>query len=322
MSQTITTKPVKEVKYLLGALGSASGYYTQLKATFASEDVYKFFAQPAVIESSNQITWVTDFNGTATEYAKLSLQDQEFVEQLLIKKMKKIREITAKFNDNSFTEHINKCLEIPSVEDVWKVGNEVVVTQWGFIFDGTKGKTGILQLIIAGERIPVTILVQYSDQTPVQNISVECKYSSQTENYSTDSEGKFTIKKVRPNAEIIASVIKNGNPLKTEKFIAYADGKYVITLEKPQEKPVEEEKPIIPDVKPQTFSAKVKVVYKKNKNEEVVVQNAKIIVEYNGKKIEGLTTDNQGYVELKNLEIKNGDILNVDVVVDDKDLPK
>lgn len=229
---TIITKELKDVRYALGSAETAKSRYNQIKGTFPEGNEYRIFAEPII--QGNRFTWTTEYQGMILNYTQLTPQEQSNAKDLLTAQIKKLLGAAKSYQDNSLTEFLMKCIEIPDMKDIFIVrhNNEdkVVLTQWGFMSDAPGAEKGLLEKIINAKRVPMIFSVIYQDETIAAGIEIHFEYEGKKEIHKSDENGRITIDKVKVESYVKAYELEKDQQTNLHTFTCYEYGTYQIKV--------------------------------------------------------------------------------------------
>lgn len=228
----IITKELKDVRYALGSSETAKSRYNQIKGTFPEGNEYRIFAEPII--QGNRFTWTTEYQGMILNYSQLTPQEQSNAKDLLTAQIKKLLNAAKSFEDNSLTEFLMKCIEIPDMKDIFIVrhNNEdkVVLTQWGFMSDIPGAEKGLLEKIINAKRVPMIFSVIYQDETLAPGVEIHFEYEGKKEIHKSDENGRITIDKVKVESYVKAYEMEKDQQTNHHTFTCYEYGTYQIIV--------------------------------------------------------------------------------------------
>jgi len=229
---TIITKELKDVRYALGSAETAKSRYNQIKGTFPDGNEYQIFAEPII--QGNRFTWVTDYKGTIINYNQLTPQDQSKVKDLLTAQIKKLINASKTYSDNSLTEFLMKCIEIPDLKDIFVIRNnnedKVVLTQWGFMSDIPGAEKGLLEKIINAKKVQMVVNVVYQDGSIATDTEIHFEYEGKKEIHRSNQNGQIVIEKVKVDSYVKCYEVDNNEQINHHSFTCYEFGTYQVIL--------------------------------------------------------------------------------------------
>jgi len=229
---SIITKELKDVRYALGSAETAKSRYNQIKGTFPEGNEYRIFAEPII--QGNRFTWTTEYQGTILNYTQLTPQEQSNAKDLLTAQIKKLLGAAKSYEDNSLSEFLMKCIEIPDMKDIFIVRHnaedKVVLTQWGFMSDTPGAEKGLLEKIINAKRVPMIFNVIYQDETIAAGIEIHFEFEGKKEIHKSDQNGRITIDKVKVDSFLKAYELEKDQPTNLNTFTCYEYGTYQIKV--------------------------------------------------------------------------------------------
>lgn len=235
----VLQKKIENVRYLFGNPDTAMSRYAQLKRIFQENDMYKIFCEPLYSEATNSIIWNTDIEGNALPYAKLTIQDQNYVQKLLSNKISQLIDYAKKIGDSNLLEFVLSAIEIPSINSVYlikaKDGDKVVLTQWGFVSDQPGDEKGILAKIIAIKRTDIQFYVYYEDSKTetAPNELFYFEFEGQVLSRLSDENGLIILNDVKDQEKILVyRKDEKGNKVNVEEFVSFENAKYQLFVKR------------------------------------------------------------------------------------------
>ncbi len=230
--QQIAVKEVIDVRYLLGTPTESKGRYNQLKATFPEGKEYQLFSDPLI--SGEKFIWMTEYEGKILNIMQLSEEDQSLTKNKLSLQIQKLLTAAKKFDDIKLIEFLYKCIEIPTLKDIFivKGANEdkIVLTQWGFISDKPGAEKGLLDKIINAKRVPMIFKVRYEDQSVAADEEVYFEFEGKKEIFRSNSEGIITLESVKVDSYVKTYQTYKNEIINIKGFTCAEYGDYLITV--------------------------------------------------------------------------------------------
>jgi hypothetical protein len=103
------------------------------------DDYVNFFAKPKDVTSEKSIDWYTELTGTAVSFKDLSPEEAKATSEkfkAMVGKLTEYSEALRAKGDRSSADLIKSALNIPNENYLVKVGDNVVMTCWGFLNSG------------------------------------------------------------------------------------------------------------------------------------------------------------------------------------------
>jgi hypothetical protein len=167
-------------------------------------------------------------------YTQLSPQEQSNAKDLLTAQIKKLLGAAKTYQDNTLTEFLMKCIEIPDMKDIFIVrhNNEdkVVLTQWGFMSDIPGAEKGLLEKIINAKKVPMVFNVMFQDETVAADIEIHFEYEGKKEIHKSDANGRITLEKVKVESFVKAYELEKDLQTSLHTFTCYEYGTYQIKV--------------------------------------------------------------------------------------------
>lgn len=124
-----------------GALALDS--YPRMRAGIAAAfgaGAAELFAEPIVTWATNRdeettVAWYSELSGNATPLVSLQPERRGIVEQRLRQALERLRPL---LTDSALAPVVQRALSIRSLESVWVVGDQPVLTEWGVLPDGVE----------------------------------------------------------------------------------------------------------------------------------------------------------------------------------------
>ena len=281
----IATKDLNNIRYMLGAAETAKGVYNQIKATFPNSDEYKIFAEPIILENGAKIAWASNYDGKGVCYDHLSEEDQSIARDILSASIKKLLDKVKEFNDQSITDMMYKCIEIPGMNDVYMIRKngetKVVIAEWGFVLDTPGAEKGLLYKILNTRKIPMKFTVVYSDDlsiAPFEDIIFE--YEGKPLSSKSDENGIIVLEKIKEDSYIKAFEPDGDQKINMQGFTCYEEGAYTIKV-----------------------TPKGDMLFEVTDQNKNPLSGKEFIFDYNNQKIKAIS-DADGHMTLK--KVKNG----------------
>ncbi len=159
--RAIINTPLLGVRFVQG---NVLQQFDQINEILKNKEIC--FAEPVLSDES--ITWYTDLPGEIKQYTTLSENEQKEI-SFKIKAQLQTLEKTIQSLDNKFSQIIKAALEIPSLENIFIIGEHIVLTQWGMIEDQFDAQHGLLQTFKSLEPEPSEQPVERVVRKPRKN---------------------------------------------------------------------------------------------------------------------------------------------------------
>jgi hypothetical protein len=228
----VDRKKVENVRYLFGSPSTVKSRYNQIKRTFPEGKEYLVFTEPVFIEDTNSILWSTEHQGSIINYQKLSPEDQSIAKRLLTKSIQVLLSAAEKYETDELTEFIYNCIEVPSMDNVFLVrsqgGDNVVISEWGFVSDAPGMEKGLLAKIISIIRVDMLFNVVYNDKTPAPNQKFLFEFEDQNQTHVSDVEAKIMLREVRVDEKVKAYQKDGEQIINEQSFVCYEAGRYTL----------------------------------------------------------------------------------------------
>lgn len=231
----IATKDIALLRYLLGSPLTAPELYRQIRASFPNSDIYKFFAEPIILEGGKKIAWGSSYAGNVLSYARLSEQDKDSVQDMINESITNLTNAIKQFNDKKLEEFIGNCIEVPGLDSIYLVTNgterHVVASQWGFVPDTPGAERGLLKKFLGIKKVPMKFNVVYSDNyepAPFENIvfDIAGKQCSAT----SDADGVVVLEKVKVDSTVKAFEASDSEFASPQIYQCMEGGQYTINV--------------------------------------------------------------------------------------------
>jgi hypothetical protein len=154
-----------------------------LLQTVLGENI-SLFTKPKIDAKEGVIEWESDFIGEPLSYIDASEETQHQIRGILRRKVKEI----LKDRDAQQSELLKNSLEIPDESDIFLIGDEVVLTNWGHIQNSYNARRGIIFNLLGNIDTLLTITVK-KDGKPLGDFDFELRYGDKTLNLKTDPQG-------------------------------------------------------------------------------------------------------------------------------------
>ena len=307
----IAVKEIADVRYTLGAPTEAKGKYNQLKATFPDGKEYRLFADPVI--SGDKYIWMTEFEGSVINIMQLTEEEQSLTKNKLAIQIQKLLAAAKKFEDSTFLEFLYKCIEIPSLKDVYVVrnsdGDNVVLSQWGFILDTPGAEKGLLDKIVNAKRVPMLFKIQYEDESVAANEEVHFEFEDQKEIHKSNKDGFITIESVKVDSYVKAYELHKSEKLNEKGYTCYELGEYVFTVSQKADMLFRVKDSNGQILTNETFNFKFdgdEITLSTNEKGEMTLPKVRVGTEVNtSQNIEGRTENNNNFICEKDKEVYN-----------------
>lgn len=231
----IATKDIALLRYLLGSPVTAPELYRQIRASFPNGEVYKFFAEPIVLEGGLKLAWSSSYAGKAVSYGRLSEQDKSMAQDMLNKAISDLMEAVKTFNDSNLQSFISNCIEIPSLDSVYIVDTNgekhVVATQWGFVPDTPGAEKGLLIKFLNIKKVPMRFQVVYSDNMdPAPGEDIIFEVDGKPMQGKSDIDGVIVLEKIKEGAFVKAFEASDAEKINSQNYTCYEDEQYTIKV--------------------------------------------------------------------------------------------
>ncbi|MCQ2973798.1 MAG: carboxypeptidase-like regulatory domain-containing protein [Bacteroidales bacterium] len=281
----IANKDLNNVRYMLGSAETAKGFYNQIKATFPSSDEYKIFAEPIIMEGGLKIAWSAEYEGKGVCYDRLTEEDQSIARNILSESIKKLIDKVKLFNDDTITDFMYKCIEIPGMNSVYMLrkngDTHVVLTEWGFVLDTPGAEKGLLNKLINTRKIPMRFQVVYNDDmTPAPFEDIIFEYEGKNMSAKSDENGVIVLEKIKEDSYIKAFEPDGDQKINMQGFTCYEEGQYQIKV-----------------------TPKGNMLFEVTDQNHNVLSGQEFIFEYNTEKVKGVS-DAEGHITIN--KVKNG----------------
>ncbi len=232
---SIITKKIENVRYTLGSPDSAKGRYNQIKGTFPRGKEHLIFAEPIILNDGRDIAWTTGFKGAIINYNKLSSEEQSVARKMLSKEIKKLFDAAKIYEDSSLSEFFYKCIEIPDLSNIYIVRKgdqeKIVLTEWGFVSDIPGAERGLLAKIINAKKIPMHFNVVYQDDdSKAVGVEINFEFEDEKEIHRSNDKGQIVLEEVKPDEQVKAFQLENGQPTNIQTYECYEEGRYKIKV--------------------------------------------------------------------------------------------
>ncbi len=228
----LSNTDLSNIRYIPGSPSEAKGIYNQLKATFPVGKEYRLFADPII--SAERYLWTSEYEGEVLNIMQLSEEKQSLIKNKLSTEIGKLLKAAKAFDDPKLIALLYQCIEIPSLKDVFIVGDgdseNVVLTRWGFISDTPGAEKGILDKIVNAKRVPMSFKVQYPDESIAAGAEVFFEYEGKKEISKSDSLGSITLPSVKVDSYVKTYEKYKEEILNTIGFTCYENGVFIITV--------------------------------------------------------------------------------------------
>ncbi len=305
----IVSKELIDVRYGLGSPESSKNRFNQLKRTFESGKEYRIFAEPVIMDGGRKITWMTEYNGTVINIKKLSKEEQSIAKEKLSVSIKKLLNAAKEFEDKTLIGFLYKCIEIPNIDDIHVIrsskGDNVVLSQWGFLSDIPGAEKGLLDKIINAIKVSMNFNIVYNDdETPAPNAEVCFEFEGKKEIHKSNEDAMIVVENVKVDTFVKAYEIENNVPLDIQTYTCYEHGTYTVKVIR-------------------RVDMKFKVI---NSNNEIL-PNELFYIKYNEKEIKETTNENGEFflkrikldTEIKTFQLDNNDEININNFICQKD---
>jgi len=223
------------LRYLLGSPVTAPELYKQIRASFPNGEVYKFFAEPIVLEGGLKLAWSSSYPGKAVPYTRLNDQDKSLAQDMLNKAISDLMEAVKTFNDSKLQSFVANCIEVPSLDSIYIVDNggdrHVVATQWGFVPDTPGAEKGLLIKFLNIKKVPMRFHVVYSDNmetAPGEDIIFEV--DGKPMQGKSDIDGMIVLEKIKEGAFVKAWEAQEADKSNSQNYTCYEDDNYTIKV--------------------------------------------------------------------------------------------
>ncbi len=279
----VERKKVENVRYLFGSPSTSKSRYNQIKRTFPEGKEYLIFAEPVYVEETNTLIWSTEHTGSIINFQKLSPTDQSIAKRLLTSSIQTLLNAAKKYETDELTEFIYNCIEIPSMDNVFLVrgssGDNVVLSEWGFVSDTPGMEKGLLAKIINIKRVDMIFDVVYEDKEPAKNEKFFFDFEEQTQTHISDADAKIKLLEVRVDDKVIAYQMEKEQIINEQSFICYESGRYTLTAIR-----------------------KIDMVFIVKNQDDQIVPNISFNFDYNGETTT-LTSDANGKMTLPQVKV-------------------
>lgn len=204
----IIIKKLKNIRFILGRENEIADYYGQIKDILKGTPANKVFAEPLITRES--ISWSTQFDGAARKYTDLDENTQIEVKYMLRNRFEELLYYLEEFNDENLFDTFDKCLEIPSEEDIYLIGDEVAIIEWGFVSSDFNARRGIIKSMI-GEIVPMKFKAVYEDGKPASDKEFTFKYSTVSKTAQSDENGEMQIRNIFLGTKVKVEFIDKKN---------------------------------------------------------------------------------------------------------------
>lgn len=275
--QTITTKNISKLRFPPGNVQQIAAIYKGIEKAFRQNDLNTLFAVP-VLKPDNEMEWRTPLEGKIQRYDALSGNEQAEVDRLLVEKVNRLLQVAKA--DPSFQAKIRKWLEIPAKEqDVFLVGNHVVLTSWGFISFHDVVPPGTISKLLKTKKHQLHVRARYEDDTPVVELSIAYATAKRKDQVVTDERGNAIIQGLPDGSDVRINATHNQEE-KFEEFTITEDVTCKLLFPKLQDITV--------------------TVIDSNTGQPVTGESFKVVTD----KLEGVfITDEEGSILLENIRV-------------------
>ncbi|MBF0099548.1 MAG: hypothetical protein HQK77_01430 [Desulfobacterales bacterium] len=213
----IVTKRVSGVIPVISGIGELSRRYAQFKRLFKDTKAYILFAEPIFVDhpSGTVISWFTEIQGTPISFSQMSFDAQNKVKDQLQQEIDEIWRIVATFDKIKkikLVDMLESSLEIPAPDDIYLIGDWVVLTQWGFVSDQPNAQQGIIKTIVTDRpRYNLFIKILNTQGIPQAGLPIRLIYPREHIEGTTNDKGCIRIQKVPKDATVDVSItLANG----------------------------------------------------------------------------------------------------------------
>jgi|GEM_PF-4796849 len=182
----VTTKNAKVATIHRGVVQNISKLYRVISTL--TEEYSWIFSKPVSIQEEGIIEWHTDLVGKAIPYTQAEQETKVRVKEIL---RDVIYSILYGTRGEQF-EVLKNAFEIPSLDDIFFIGDRVVLAQWGHIRSSFDAKRGIIFDLI-GEEGAILKIKLLRDLLPEDRTPVDITFGEKKLQIFSDSNGEVDL---------------------------------------------------------------------------------------------------------------------------------
>ncbi len=230
--QIVATSKERFLRPVSTSGGRVTQKYNIIKELFKKDKNYLIFSEPDEV-SKEEIIWKTALEGEVKRYTSLSEKEQKYLRAKLKSQVKRLYREAKEENSKNY---LNLFLQIPSLDDIYLIGDFVVLANWGYLEDRFNAPKNIIKKLLKG--VILSILIVDDEKKPISNLNVELNYNGESEIYTTNSDGFIRLVDVVKNSIVKLRIDLKENSKYEEEFIEKeieildSDTEYQIVIKK------------------------------------------------------------------------------------------